>query len=363
MALANTAGAEDVAGASSILASNFARSRGANGAALAQQAAYEVPSAARSLPSLNLSALADDIVAQLKLQVITGMDAWNAVLQWVPKPLHATLGRLIEVQLDWPLREAMRKMREAQLRLETLEQEKARGPVMPKAPFFTLGIAYDFYASLVAQYGSKPARATLYKDGMLVVALRNQSSTLANHGLGSYDDQIVVLNGVGRLGVARVFAACTEPGAQYSHRAQLDHLGKRPDARYASVKLRHADGEDVNGDGVKDAGRLMAGTYRYFWREKLFHNNRVFEVKTTQVVERDTDGDGRFTSDDPDRIDKRRAGTTMYIHPGGSNDTSGAGTGSAGCQTVPMPLWTQFLATMGKVDQGFYYVLINAAVT
>jgi hypothetical protein len=176
----------------------------------------------------------------------------------------------------------------------------------------TLGIAFDFYARLVQQYGSKPARATLGKDGMLVIALRNQSSTFANHGLGSYDDQIVVLNGVGRLGVARVFAACTEPGAQYSHRAQLDPLGKRPDARYASVKLRHAD------------------------------------------------GDGRFDRNDPNRIDKSGAGTSMMIHWGGSDAAAEPNTWSSGCQTIPKNQYADFLVTVGRPTKGFLYVLLDA---
>ena len=370
-ALLNTAAAADEARVGSILSASFARRRGQLG--IAQNSAVldgreqPTPTAllatARTLATLDLAGLADDIAAKLKQQVITGMDAWRAAQAVVPEPLHATLGRLVEVQLGRATIDAMRKMREAKNWLDALELEKARGPVMPKAPFFTLGIAYDYYASLVQQYGSQPARDALKTQQIVLLALRNQSSTLAHRGLGSYDDQIVVLNGVGRLGVARVFTACTEPGAQYAHREALHHSGARVDARYASIKLRHVDGEDINHDGIRDLGRLIQGTYQYFWRSTPFHSNRVFAVRVRQIVERDTDGDSRFTTDDPQRIDPWRAQTTMYIHPGGKDDTSGAGTGSAGCQTIPMPVWGQFVANVGAVEKGFYYVLVDAAIS
>ena len=121
-----------------------------------------------------------------------------------------------------------------------------------------------------------------------------------------------------------------------------------------------ADGSDLNKDGIKDAGRLVAGTYRYFEKRGGFLGARAFQVGETQVVERDTDGDGLFTRADPGRIDKKGAGTSMYIHRGGNDDTSGAGTWSAGCQTIPKSVYGKFLAAVGR-PSAFHYVLVNAA--
>jgi hypothetical protein len=379
MALFNTAAADAVDGTAdesrlrSILRPTFAGKRVVQETAAAtpfsvgaviggQVAAYVPPRSAHSQVTLDLSALADDIVRELKRQVSSGMSAWTEVRKRVPQPLHATLGRLIEVQLNWETKTAMRKMREAQMALERLEIEKTRGPLMPEAPFFTMRIEFDFYASLVWQYGSREARDVLKQRGMLLLGLRKQSSTLANRGLGSYDDNIVVLNGVGRLGTARVFKAATEPGAQYSQRAAPGNAGGRVDARYASVQFSKADGMDINKDGIKDAGRLLAGTYQYFEKTGGHVGARAFQVRQTQVVERDTDGDGRFTTDDPDRIDKKGAATTMYIHQGGADDDTGKGTWSAGCQTIPKTVYPKFLQTVGQPRKGFYYVLVNAAV-
>lgn len=380
MALFNTAAAADAIenarhgpGEASTLRAGFAGKRsGQGGSAVAQVAAgaliggqpvaYVPPRSASSQVTLDLTGLADDIVRELQRQVGSGMSAWTEVRKLVPQSLHATLGRLVEVQLNGETKTAMRKMREAQMALQQLEVEKAHGPHMPEAPFFTMRIEFDFYASLVWQYGSREARDVLKQRGMVLVGLRKQSSTLANRGLGSYDDHIVVLNGVGRLGTARVFKAATEPGAQYSQRAAPGRAGGRVDARYAAVQFSKADGMDINRDGIKDAGRLLAGTYQYFEKTGGHVGARAFQVRQTQVVERDTDGDGRFTTDDPDRIDKKGAATTMYIHQGGADDDTGKGTWSAGCQTIPKTIYPKFLQTVGQPRKGFYYVLVNATI-
>ena len=75
-------------------------------------------------------------------------------------------------------------------------------------------------------------------------------------------------------------------------------------------------------------------------------------------MERDTDGDGWFTARDRSRIDTRGAGTTMYIHRGGPLDGDQANSWSAGCQTIPGPLYPQFLEAVGH-PSSFFYVLVD----
>ncbi len=269
------------------------------------------------------------------------------------------MGRLVEFRLSAKTRAALSGCAKGRALLFDWHFEKSRQPSMPGASFPSPLLAYDYYASMVTHFGSPFAREALRRGALVLLALRKQSSTLAHHGRGSYDDQIVVLNGFGKARSAHVFPACTEPGAQYAQRSAPKGAGT-VDARYAGVAHSKSDGVDIDHDGVKDAGRLIAGTYRYYEKAGGHVGARAFKVHATQIVERDTDGDGRFTEADLDRIDKKGAGTSMYIHRGGADDGSGKGTWSAGCQTVPKQVYGHFLAALGK-PSFFYYVLVNLA--
>jgi hypothetical protein len=218
---------------------------------------------------------------------------------------------------------------------------------------------------------------------LVLVGIRNSSSTMANKGIGSYDDAIVVVKGIGATRMSASFPACTEPSAQYAQRAAVDpksKTGERVDTRYAGVTKKYDkkgnpknDGVDINADGILDAGRLIAGTYQYAEKPNGHLGARAFQVgsrtqkgkKSTfvagpnQVVERDTDGDGLFTNADPSRIDPTGAGTTMYIHQGGSDAGANPNTWSAGCQTIPKNRYATFLGHI-PVNSVFNYVLINA---
>ena len=234
------------------------------------------------------------------------------------------------------------------------------------------------YACLLLSFGSAAAKRALLADEMVLLALRRESSTLTREGRGSYDDHVVVLNGEGWRRRAQVFPICTEPGAQYSQRASLKPAAPRSavkldlsppkspvrlrlDDRYADVKYKHSEGVDIDKDGIRDAGRLTAGTYQYFEKAHGHLGARAFQVKVNQVVERDTDGDGFFTAADPGRIDPVGAGTTMYIHKGGAGNVAEPNTWSAGCQTVPGNHYPRFLAAVGR-PKSFYYVLVNTVV-
>jgi hypothetical protein len=228
---------------------------------------------------------------------------------------------------------------------------------MPATPFIATHQEYDFYSSIALQCGTGPAREALRSGKAVLVALRKSSSTLANKGKGSYDDKIVVLNGSGYIRHASSFVACTEPGAQYSQRAAP---GANKDKRYQDVKFRKLEGVDVNKDQIRDAGRLLEGTYLYYEKTGGHLGDRAFEVKVAQVAERDTDGDGRFTKQDTNRIDTEGVKTSMYIHNGGSDADSTPNTWSAGCQTIPKNHYKSFLSKVGTKATPFYYVLVNA---
>jgi hypothetical protein len=232
-------------------------------------------------------------------------------------------------------------------------------PTIPTTTFGNARQEYDFYGSVVWRYGSAEAHTALQSGKTILVALRNSSSTLAGTGKGSYDDKIAVLYGKGTGRKVNTFPACTEPGAQYSQRAKTLKSGDRVDARYADVAYRKSAGSDTNKDGIKDAGRLIEGTYRYYEKSGGFLGDRAFQVKAKQIVERDTDGDGLFTASDPNRLDTKGAGTTMYIHRGGADTVLEPNTWSAGCQTIPKNHYKSFLSSVGAASASFYYVLVN----
>src|SRR5690606_15922351 len=144
--------------------------------------------------------------------------------------------------------------------------------------------------------------------------------------------------------------ASTEPTAQYSHQAGSDGtrpFGDRdferrqiaPPAGYENVGWRRIQGEDVNGDTMRDLGRLAEGTIEM----QLARHNNPAAVRTDtafrpspeqlqperigDMVQRDTNGDGFFTAADPEGL--QRLNATFKIHSGSRRNTD-----SAGCQTI-----------------------------
>ena len=337
------------------------------------------PDWVRELTRLDLSRIASQFQRLLRPDPAQALAFWAASLPLVPQPLRVPLGRLVDERMSVHERAALRQCKGgAKFLFARLVERPSYRPSMPALPGWTATLAYDIYASLLLSFGTVPAKQALLRGELVLLALRRESSTLAYRGHGSYDDHIVVLNGLGRRGRAVVFAACTEPGAQYSQRASLQTLpsnkpltaGPRPprlaatrplDSRYAGVGFKHSEGVDVDKDGIRDAGRLMAGTYQYFEKHGGHLGARAFQVKVAQLVERDTDGDGRFTTADPQRIDAVGAGTSMYIHRGGANNVKDPNTWSAGCQTIPGNLFSPFLAVMGR-PKSFHYVLVNTVL-
>ncbi|POR48968.1 hypothetical protein [Bosea psychrotolerans] len=282
------------------------------------------------------------------------VEAWLALVETVPWSLQDYVWRAAEIRLGKVAKAALRR-RDNRALWEQIEAVRLCRPDGGKLYFQTPKQQFDAYAAVFRRFASPMARA-YFRGGMVsLLSLRNETSTLAHHGEGSYDDRLVVLRRIGSTGMSTIFPICTEPGAQYSQRAS-----SRQDRRYGGVHFNKIDGEDINSDKIRDLGRLIEGTYHYYEKPGGHVGARAFQTKITQVVERDTDGDGRFTTADPSRIDPRKAGTSMFIHQGGKDSVLEPDTWSAGCQTIPSNRFKAFLATVGK-PSSLFYVLVNAA--
>ena len=309
---------------------------------------------------------------------------WFALLAGIPHGFQGTLLRCINANLrsfNPKVKQQLYANPMISMALERAKTDRTDVRVIPTV--ITPLLSHSYYASLADTFGAPDVQSAVAGGQLVLVGVRNSSSTMANKGIGSYDDAIVVVKGIGAARMSASFPACTEPSAQYAQRAAVDpksKTGERVDTRYAGVTKKYDkhkkpknDGVDVNADGILDAGRLVAGTYQYAEKPGGHLNARAFRVGSriqkgkksiftegrAQVVERDTDGDGLFTSADPSRLDPTGAGTTMYIHQGGSDAGAAANTWSAGCQTIPKNRYSTFLSHI-PVNATFYYVLINA---
>ena len=193
---------------------------------------------------------------------------------------------------------------------------------------------------LMDHYGDDETRADFENGRKVLVALRRQTNW-KNAPQGEYDDpMLLVWKSQGKISVRR-FKGTTEAAGAYA-------FGNERAARGSSV--------DIDRDRRNDMGRLRAGVY-HFIAEKHAKLGNIFRARDIQVVDRDCNHDGRFTPNDTtsgDRIDPRGAGTTMYIHKGGTGFT-----GSAGCQTLPPSDFAALLAALGP-QKPLSYVLINA---
>ncbi len=310
----------------------------------------------------DLDSLATDLSSAVVADPAAALATWTDSLAALDAPMKAAAHRMAAAAFTqhWEAQQALARIPAGAALLREWTDERGFRPMLPRLPFLSQRAAYQYCASLVLRRAS-PAAVAAFKQGrLMVLGLRRDTSTLVNDGRGAYDDHIVVLNGWRARGSVAFFPGNTEPSAQYAHRAQKQ-AGQLIDARYKGVAAKpasHVAGEDVNKDGIKDAGRLRAGTY--FFREKPdgFLGARAFRSAENQTVERDTDGDGRFLLSDPSRIDAKHVGRTMYIHRGGADNAPVVNTWSAGCQTIPGNHYGHFLSAMGQ-RPSFYYVLID----
>lgn len=193
---------------------------------------------------------------------------------------------------------------------------------------------------LLERYGDDETRAD-FEGGRKVLAALRRSTDWTQAEMGRYDDPMILVWRDGATIAVKRLKGTTEPAGAYA---------------FGHERGAHGSSVDLNGDGRFDLGRLCAGVY-HFHPEKHPRLGAIFRARDIQVVDRDCNHDGRFTPDDPaggDRTDRTGAGTTIYIHKGGTSFT-----GSAGCQTLPPDDFATLLKTVGK-QPTLSYILVNA---
>lgn len=242
---------------------------------------------------------------------------------------------------------------------------------------------HDIYASIVDVRGNEDARDAMGRtDQRVLLGLRQENSTVASatrdapsvqasdnprtpdvdesrRGTGVYDDRIVVLwrDAQGGRHVHEVNRANTEPTAQYDAHAQPGAGRAWP---YESVRHRRIEGDDANGDEVRDLGRMAQGTVAMaldtHQNPRLAGTNRAFRPirEYADQVQRDTNADGWFTAADLNGV--QDLNRTFKIHSGSLGNTD-----SAGCQTVHPNDYMAFMdAARGNPTQTrWQYVLTN----
>ena len=248
---------------------------------------------------------------------------------------------------------------------------------------------YDVYASMAETRGTQAAKDALRLDRhSVLLGLRRENPIWASDdglgraGTGVYDDRIVVLMRVSdrERSVFVADRASTEPTAQYSHHAGSN--GRRPfsgagagdemrvlaaSPGYEGVtRPRKIEGEDVNGDTMRDLGRLAEGTVEMsvarHSNPALARTNDAFRPSDAYLgsgqgiggIQRDTNADGYFTS--ADEHGTQDLNSTFKIHSGSRWNTD-----SAGCQTIHPEDYQDFIsaARLNPEQTRWQYVLTS----
>lgn len=231
---------------------------------------------------------------------------------------------------------------------------------------------FDVYASIVETRGTQAAVDALRNEESVLLGLRKETSTLASmngrelRGTGTYDDHIIVLRKQAD-GEHHVFIADrsnTEPTDQYDHHAQPRR--GREVTPYADVAWRRRQGEDVNGDGIYDLGRLAEGTIEMVAADHpnprsagtmdAFRPSReqLASPRDANGVQRDSNGDGWFTQADINGA--QNLNSTFKIHSGSRQNND-----SAGCQTIHPDDYLSFIRAAQANDRqdSWQYVLTS----
>ena len=189
---------------------------------------------------------------------------------------------------------------------EGTSRNEAVRAVLPQTQGMTEAQKYDYYSRMITQNGGELKTGTNERN---LVALRVETDADVNGGKGSYDDRMAMLwtdkDGNKRV---REYNANTEPNASYR-------------GRY---------GEDADGDGRIDQGRLPAGHYEYTVGHSSTLGNYLRPTKSVMAERGNHDGlfnDNAYAS----------AGRSMLIRSG-----SNSSTGSAGCQTMAPGEYNRF---------------------
>jgi hypothetical protein len=352
---------------------------------------------------LDISASADQVVALLNAnQRVEAMRLLERQREDQPEAIRDALDRMV----SYRGRDVLGRM-EADV-IRTMDPVSDPGAAMVYTNLGRLGLAagqprfpsetdvaaltdtqrYDVYASIIETRGNDAARESLRNGDRIVLGLRQENSTVdsatrdqpnavavddpatpadeSRRGSGVYDDRVVVL---GRRspegGVPEVWqfgSSNTEPSAQYDHHAQ----GRDRQEPYTHVQRRRAEGEDVNGDGVRDLGRLREGTVEMLatTHPRPGGGRDDFSLRPTPEavaanplgVQRDTNADGRFDHNDTNGL--QPLNNTFKIHRGSQGNTD-----SAGCQTIRGADYDDFVtAVRGNPGQTRWQYVLTETV-
>jgi hypothetical protein len=349
------------------------------------------------MPELDISASAYEVVNLLQQgQAREAANRLDALRHDQPPVIQEALDRYIAVRAEAQLT-ALRQANHipvpdtaiVQPMLDSLRQAQLspRFPSETETDRLTQAQLHDVYASIIAMRGNDAARTALAGQDRVILGLRQENRTTQGTsrddtpnfgGNGVYDDRIVVVwkdsDGIRR---AHEFnAATTEPTAQYDHHAgsdgnriyadtrrQAPQLGTSPG--YENVTRRKIEGNDVNGDQVRDLGRLAEGTTEMlatthprtrFPDDFSLRPSPAAVMTGAHRVERDSNGDGWFDARDVQGV--QDLNSTFKIHRGGKYNTD-----SAGCQTIGNDEYDAFVATVrGTPGQTrWQYVLTSVA--
>ncbi|HAY42684.1 MAG TPA: hypothetical protein DCY59_03660 [Micrococcaceae bacterium] len=349
------------------------------------------------MPELDINASANEVVALLQQgQAREAAARLDTLRQEQSTVVQEALDRYVAVRADAQLailRQPDRVPAADAATLHPMLDRMKSATWQPRLPLpeetreLSQAQQHDVYASIVSVRGNDAARGALATEDRVILGLRNESRTidgqnrdltLNQNGTGVYNDRIVVLwtdpNGSRR---AHEFnTATTEPTAQYDHHAGSDgnriyadsgRQAPRLDraAGYHNVTRRKIEGDDVNGDGVRDLGRLAESTTELLGtthpRNRQQHEFSLRPTPEavangTNRVERDTNGDGWFDARDTRGV--QGLNNTFKIHRG-----SGGNTDSAGCQTIGDNKYDDFIDTVrGTPGQSrWQYVLTSTS--
>jgi hypothetical protein len=183
---------------------------------------------------------------------------------------------------------------------------------------------FEHYKAMIERSGG-----TFNPNGPNVIGVRTPTNGKGNGG--AYDDTMAVIWRDKQGGMhVREFRGNTEPNGTYEGRM----------------------GQDVNGDGSRDQGRMRTGHYQF--TATTFKGNNALRMIGDSRVDRDTNHDGVFGNDGGAASG---GGASMLFHGGGANSTN-----SAGCQTLPPGEFDQFMSTLREAGgtSNVRYTLTNA---
>ncbi|MEO6519578.1 MAG: XVIPCD domain-containing protein [Pseudoxanthomonas sp.] len=315
------------------------------------------------MPELDIHASAREVVDLLECnQNRRAIDRLDALREGQPLVVQEALDRYIATgareqltALAAPGALAARDAGVAGPVLERLRGATAapRFPAEAETQYLSQAQLHDVYGSVLESRGTHAARDSLQRNGeRVILGMRNETNSLYNRGQGSYDDRLVLIwkdnQGIRRAREFHQFNA--EPSAQYDHHAGNDGNRRYADGAgiaprsarspgYEDVLRRKIEGEDVNGDGVRDLGRLAEGTTEMVaTTHPRYRGGRPvgtdFSMRPSEEavaagagrVQRDTNADGWFTAADVNGV--QDLNNSFKLHPGARDNTDSAGCGT-----------------------------------